>query len=173
MFHKYAKYKKKYFEIKQNGGRQLFVKTLTGETITIEINNNDTVKKLKELILEKKGYPIKSMRLIFGGKLLLDDFKVHSGVDRVHLVLRMIPIQTKSQKYPDFSGDINDSLFKYKTEASEKIGIPIESIQIEFEDNIIDATDEKSLADLGITDTNSDKLFVIKKRLKKLLTRRC
>lgn len=72
---------------------QFFIKTLTGKTITCNVNTDEPILNMKQQIFEKEGIPIDQQKIIFLGEelenhRLLNDYKYQKDV-MAHLIIKL------------------------------------------------------------------------------------
>ncbi len=144
------------------GGMQLFVKTLTGKTVSIEVEEGESIEDVKAKIAEKEGIPPEQQRLIFGGQQLqdsktLDDYDVGDD-STLHLVLRLrggmqLFVKTLTGKTVSIEVEEGESIEDVKAKIAEKEGIPPEQQRLIFGGQQLQ--DSKTLDDYDVGDDST------------------
>ena len=148
----------------------IFVRTLTGKTITLDAEPSDTIRNIKVKIQAKGGIPTDQQRLIYNRNELKDECTLHDyNIEMESTYLRLFPLgdeRTIIIHRPNDLGIVleakrSDTIEHVKTKIEDKIGIPTYLQHLVFQ--TVNLRDEETVKATKIGNLGVVKLTILAK----------
>ena len=149
---------------------QIFVRTLSGKTITLTVDSSDTVASAKRKIQVKDGLPVDRQSLVYNGRELEDEQSLSDchivQASTLHLYLRLSTGEGMRVRVRRPSGELvpvvvgrQDTVLALKSVLEEELGVPLEQQRLFFQGQPLE--NQVSLSQCGVQDRSEVGLVVM------------